>query len=512
MALKMMIALLIGAASGLRLVDNYSTVASSFKEGKSVVLILRHKLSENKEVLAEIERYFSSEDPMPAFFEVFEGTCETLSQFCETERIDGSINHAFVLRKFEHFRFDLESGSSPAVQFPLEVKDLASPAEIVAWQSSVNRRGLFLNFGASKDERLKLGARIFANSIYRLDSLALRVGEASGFEKIGAALLVSEGVEFVQEDPPKFEDLLEFVDAEAADFVITFGLENFSKVFLVPVVNKIFLIRSDTETCPERLELLEKFGRAHRSQELRARRTLFVDVLADHLRSDQPGEWKIIEALFGSDVLDEQNCRLFAVTSSRDQPLKYEVPLQVDSVESLEEFYSDMLDKKLETRFLKNEKIVAGNERIGQRIERLNSSNFKEKVIKDSQHHSFILVCKDAETCPYLIKFFELLAEKDSQKVKYFVLDASKNEVAELRTEIFPVFLFYKLGQKFKPEFLMTKFSYANLLSWYQGQLKLVGLPPVELSKQDKFNFLKSLVGKDDEVILDEDLFEDSDL
>ena len=309
-------------------------------------------------------------------------------------------------------------------------------------------------------------------------------------------MAVDEKLLEIPDDDFNEKSISEAINWELNADVEHLSVDTYYRIFMSPMINKLFLIKQDETSCPELTKAFEEAAVQNRHQDLYSHRVLFVVADISQIESSKyPALNQILWQMAGEEFLKSRECTVLLSGMRLAENTKY----LLEKGQTKEDIL-DLIERhhalKLSERFYKSE--MQGETYVeGTSIFRVIGSNFKDQVIsKDT--HDFLLVCRENNIeCAAFVEFLELIAQKiDDFDLRFGVLDSKRNEVPALKLGTVPAFLFYRKDKKLTPEVLMKKFDYGSVLEFINQWLNKVDKKQVNLDRADKAALLANLSDK----------------
>lgn len=479
-------------------------VTDAFKEGKATLLVIRNTPDEQFERnFAELQDTlrWDFKDALP-HLRLAVSSCELVPSFCEAEQLDPLRNYVHVLRKsgFKHAELARKLDLTPLLFRVLEVRT----------RKDLNRLNLMdrkritvvFNFPRNDTVRADIDAAVGQVAVQSFDvvDFAIVTGAPVDLFELDTAenadkvfMTVDQKLVRVPTEDLSPKDISDAVNWELNADVERLSMDTYYRIFMSPMINKLFLVKRTTDACPE---LVREFGEAalhNRYQDLYKNRVLFVEVDMEAIAAGQyPTLNEILWQMVGEEFLKSRPCTVVLNSMRLNESVKHLLEKGETTADILD-LIERMHNLKLGNRFYKSE--LPGEATVaGTSVLRVVGSNFRE-VVLDRETNDFLLICRENNVeCGALTEFLNVVARNvQGFDVRFGVLDAKRNEVPVLKIGALPAYLFYRKGRKSTPEVMSKHFSYAALLEFTNQFLNKIDRPPVRLTTEDRAHLLRRL-------------------
>jgi hypothetical protein len=484
------------------------TVTEGFKENKVTFLVLKNVEDESfAKLFGDLQDnlVWNYKESLP-FLNLAISSCEKLPDFCEAEQLDPYKNYVHVLRQssFKHAELVRKTNLVPLL---FRVADVKSRKDLNRVNLMDRRRvTVVFNFPNNSTVREHIDRVIGAVSIKAfgpVDFALITGNEMDMFDlndpkNVGKILMaVDEKLLEIPHHDFNPKSVGEAINWELNADVEHLAVDTYYRIFMSPMINKIFLIKRTADACPDLTQAFEEAAVQNRHHDLYMNRVLFVVADIDRVeRSKYPSLNQILWQMAGEEFLKSRECTVLLSGMRLEENIKYlneDSDNSKDGILGLIERYHAL---KLDERFYKSE--LPGATTVGDTsIFRVIGSTFRQSVIQRDSH-DFLLVCRESNVeCDTFVEFLDLIAQKvEAFDVRFAVLDAKRNEVPALRLGSLPAFLFYRNGKKSRPETLSKKFDYGTVLEFINQWLNRIEKPLVQLTREDKAQLLNKLGDK----------------
>ena len=481
----------------------------SFALSRPILLRLINANSpKNQQKLTQIDIELSTTfNETLKYIELRDSNCEVLREYCASENLDFSKNYLVYLR--------LSSFKIAQIDKHLNLEKLLFKITHITQDDQIqklnlahsDRLTLIFNFPKNKTVEPQFQKIISYTSINAFDpidfliltdSLMTNLG-LKNHQNLNRILLIKNG-KFcdVKIDDFNEVEIIQTVNWELNETIEEFNIENYYRIFMSPIQNKIFVISKNFQKCEElKLNFLSAAER-NRIDDYHANRLLFVT--ADYGKIEQT-RYKmmneILRSIIGEEVINDNDCSIVISGKRKGANLKYLMSINDISTDEILKFVDDFNGNKLDQRHLISENAEPLFFNEAPNVRRIVAASFRKQVIQNPTSE-FILVCKEMDLdCQIFIYFLQILSEKlDSSKVQFGVINAKRNEIETLRVDQLPGFLFYLKHRKHKPEIMMKKFSYGAVLKFVNQFLNRIDHSEINFDKISQKKFLDVLSEK----------------
>lgn len=481
-------------------IGDFNEVKQQLEQKKAVMLIVGNMTTSSSSELEALQNTFYSDDLLSSYAVFFQGNCERLSEFCEQESVSHEGISAFFITKHHILSFDISNYiRSKKLPRSLSIAHLESEADFEDWKKN-NETSALINWSYGQDIKQAriLLIELFVEGISDIWRFAFFTN-SSIFEGDKAQViesnisLYSSAGNVSHYGNLDFDSMIAFLDTEGLEDVISFKMENHAKVFSSPTNYKLILLRQNDTNCLHLRSEINQLSQKNKIEEVITKRIVFVDAVKDITQERYPGYWLLLSDLFGDNA--DNNCQIFTLSLHNGEWLKFKWEKEQDSEDQLENFVEQLIENRLMVQYYKSEPIPKEQYIANTFVEKVVAQNFREKIIRDRKTSNFLLVCDKMDNdCKNLLGFWNQVALKRPEKLSFFFLESSKNDIPDIRVKNRPAFLFYPLGKKYKPEFFAKVFSYQNLLEWMNQQITIEGISAITLTNEEKKDFIKAII------------------
>ena len=437
----------------------------AMKSPKVSILAISKDNKTDKTLINKLNDKIQLDEALNKYYEVIETSCGELLDFCELENIDPEVD-TMIQPRYTCSRKIEENGELTLPYFYTSLSQLSEHMDRTP-------PGLNIVFNyPDADQKIKskidelipyLEKRLIDNiNSYTIVMKNTQNDNTETTLKPNTTYVVING----KYEALEFEDIIEMEPMSFVDEINRYLLkpverlipESLCKIYASGIQNKIYLIEKQEE-CKDVEDLFEKAAIHNIKYDVFKDRLQFI-----HAKLNDKGDIDITEVIkrhLGDDILESKTCDILILGYKRGDYLKYKLNKAPEYIahDDLIEFVDAFNTNQLEERYIKSERPKADNQIV--------AKNFKEKVI-NSDENIFLLICERYDqSCDILIKFCEFMNGKGDSSARFYYLDSSKNDVDQVHTRVFPMFLVYKKNKKQTPEMFKVDFSYEALVDFY---------------------------------------------
>lgn len=489
-------------------IETLTQIGESLKSNKSVFLLFKNdnsisadKLIQN--IINELNTNFTNSLP---FIDLKITDCEKLNEFCNSDIPNNKSNYIGIMRQSSFRTFEITPDFT-LKDVLFKISTLTSEFQVANLDFiNNNRLTLLFNFPNNKTvlpQINKIISHITVHSFDPVDFILITENPLNSFDlqltnhTNRVFMIIDQKIMAMNPQELNESEILEAINWELNSNIEEFSLDNYYRIFMSPIKNKIFLITSNSSSCPELRSIFKNAAFQNRYQDIYSNRLLFVQADIDFVEQSKYQKLnEILWTMAGQDFLSDRDCTVLISGRRKNDNLKYIWYYEIESLENLMMFIDQFNGNRLENKFYVSE--FPGDFFYNNtRIMRVIGSSFRQDIIL-SPTHDFLLVCKQMNMeCQSYVYFLHVLASKISDDdLRFGVLDSKKNEMPLLRIEAYPSLLFYRKFRKHRPEIFMKKFSFPAVLEFVNQYLNRIDKKSVNFTKEDQLVYLNLLSEK----------------
>ena len=498
-----------------------------YKSDVPILFMLNEKNSEGLNSLNNMNEFLNNKN-LDIYYSVVFSNCESLKEFCETEKIDNKKNYILISRLHEYDKFDLKTENLQEIKDTLnvEILEIKNKKNYEDLKNTNSQLSIIFNFkemnsvleGKIEKTIKKCISNCFqAKMIKNFIKLNPETFEQNDFfnleENLNRVFILQKNdlIKLKSEDfLPK--EVVSSINIETTPDLMDLNFSSYMKILYHPIQNKIYLIERG-HNCPDIEKHFKEASIHNKNEDLFSQRLLFTRIDINEIEHDfyKPSV-KFIQSLLGQNELESDKCIIMISKLENGIVKKYLMDISKGhSKYEIINFVNEFNDKKLRDIYYISENLPKYKFYKGTEVYKVVSKNFDETVQNPNRDFFLAIFHDEDKNAQILINFMELLRQRVTN-IDFGYLLYSKNEIPTLKTHMFPSFIYYKLKKKYYPNIFKEEFNYPGLVQ----HLRDNSGQKIELNNDLKNAFLdilKKIHPQDKEIIenfLKEDILKEN--